>query len=70
MCKYTYYNQKYTVYTDIKNYVLFLLKNFFINIQTNVRSTRTHRLSDRREERAKNGRYFISNAVDSLKKVL
>ena len=32
---------KYTLYTGIEKQRLFLMKNFFINIQTNVRSTRT-----------------------------
>jgi hypothetical protein len=41
MCKYTSYTGKYTLYTGIEKQRLFLLKNFFINIQTNVRSTRT-----------------------------
>lgn len=41
MCKYTSYTEKYTLYTGIEKQRLFLLKNFFINIQTNVRSTRT-----------------------------
>ena len=38
---YTSYTGKYTLYTGIEKQRLFLLKNFFINIQTNVRSTRT-----------------------------
>ena len=38
MCKYTSYTGKYTLYTGIEKQRLFLLKNFFINIQTNVRS--------------------------------
>ena len=41
MCKYTSYTGKYTLYTGIEKQRLFLMKNFFINIQTNVRSTRT-----------------------------
>lgn len=41
MCKYTSYTVKYTLYTGIEKQRLFLMKNFFINIQTNVRSTRT-----------------------------
>lgn len=41
MCKYTSHTVKYTLYTGIEKQRLFLMKNFFINIQTNVRSTRT-----------------------------
>lgn len=41
MCKYTSYTGKYTLYTGIEKQRLFLLKNFFINIQTYVRAVRT-----------------------------
>ena len=43
MCKYTSYTEKYTLYTGIEKQRLFLLKNFFINIQTYVRAVRTPR---------------------------
>ena len=41
MCKYTSYTVKYTLYTGIEKQKLFLLKKFFINIQTYVRAVRT-----------------------------
>ena len=43
MCKYTSYTGKYTLYTGIEKQRLFLMKNFFINIQTYVRAVRTPR---------------------------
>lgn len=55
---------------DLKNRNCFLLKKFFINIQTYVRNTRTFQRGYREERGVETGRYFICNSVDSLKKVL
>lgn len=70
MCKYTSYTGKYTLYTGIEKQRLFLMKNFFINIQTNVRATRTAEGDSKRGRVTETGRCFICNSVDSLEKVL